>query len=99
MDGLNKHARTQFNLEVPELPEAQQELDQLKRDLSRPVVLEVCSPLTQLQRVVPSTDGSCEPCVQVYLRPRTSQGSQAPGQPAAGTPATSHERSTQGTAR
>ena len=31
----------QFNLEVAEVPEAQQELDQYKRDLSKPVVLEV----------------------------------------------------------
>ena len=40
-DTLAEPALVQFNLEVPELPEAQQELDQLKRDLSRPVVLEV----------------------------------------------------------
>ena len=31
----------QFNLEVPELLEAQQSLDSLKKDLSKPVVLEV----------------------------------------------------------
>ena len=31
----------QFGLEIPALPEAQQELEQLKRDLSTPLVLEV----------------------------------------------------------
>ena len=34
-------AAVQFNLEVPELLEAQQSLDTLKKDLSKPVVLEV----------------------------------------------------------
>ena len=66
----------QFNLEVPELLEAQQSLDSLKKDLSKPVVLEV-------RQIVYSTEAQADCArlarqmpglVQIYIQPRALHG-------------------------